>query len=879
MTHEVYISYSAQDKAVADAVCTTLERKKFKCWISPRDILPGKPYSASVVNAIRDSRVFVLILSESSNLSTHVIREVSEAITNGITIIPFRIEDVEPSGVMSYYIISSLFWLDAITSPLEQHLAKLTGTVQELLASRKKPQEDQQSMGVEHFITENQVTVDDKNTTYSATEKKTTLSAFAQALLREAHVLQDRPDLLWQQLYNRLWWDSRVRQSMLSDALEKRDSVWLRRLSPIVESPLLLRTMTGHGSRTLHYTDEEDIVESNVNDCDVSPDGGLVISGGSEGKLLIHEVATGRLEASLQYNFMVESCAFDPTGRHIVLVDSDGLKVLDAQTYGELWDYSIVLNNRALAVSPDGCWIVVGVGRTAEVLDAENGTVLAAFDGHKRRLEDCAFTPDGQRVVSCCRDGTIRIWDPRSAEEEAVLLGHKSWVLGCSVSPSGDLVVSGGMDQTVRVWDLHRAALQATLEGHVGHVTSCCVTQDGTMIVSAGTDGTIRLWDLRSGELRATFKGHGGPVICCAVTANDRFIVSGGADGTVRVWSAMSEGGVIEETPNGGSNAPALWESGAAIGTLSPDGRWMVTGRRKLLRIWDAESGARHSEINADYQLNRCAISSDSSWMVTADTSKGLTIRSVPVGRELSRRELEASDLAVAYQWMPRPRHPNPNYDVGFDINACAVDPSGRWIATASDDGAIRLWTVSPLKVDAVLGTHDDVASDCAISPDGSWVVSAGKDGVVRVWDTVQRCLRVTFNGHEGPVPCCAVSPDGSFVVSGGADRRLRIWEIRGGQLRATLQGHQGRVSACAVGPDGRLIASVADDGTLRVWCALSGSQLALLPLSGAAGWVLFDPARPVIWSSGGFVTALELLGHAVEPPEGDARAMLKYPL
>jgi formylglycine-generating enzyme required for sulfatase activity len=133
MAHDVFISYSSKDKTVADAVCGTLESRNIRCWIAPRDVLSGKPFAASLLSAIRESRVFVLVLSEESNKSGHVLREVGEAVDSGIPIIPFRIADIELSEEMHYY-IKSIHWLDAIKPPLERHLRKLTETVQALLS-------------------------------------------------------------------------------------------------------------------------------------------------------------------------------------------------------------------------------------------------------------------------------------------------------------------------------------------------------------------------------------------------------------------------------------------------------------------------------------------------------------------------------------------------------------------------------------------------------------------------------------------------------------------------------------------------------------------------------------------------------------------------
>jgi hypothetical protein len=133
MAHDVFISYSSKDKNAADAVCATLEARKIRCWIAPRDVPPGKSWPAAIVEAIHASQVFVLVFSNGSNNSTQVIREVGEAVGNSIPILPLRIEDVEPSQEMSYF-IKITHWLDAMTLPLEQHLGKLADSVMALLS-------------------------------------------------------------------------------------------------------------------------------------------------------------------------------------------------------------------------------------------------------------------------------------------------------------------------------------------------------------------------------------------------------------------------------------------------------------------------------------------------------------------------------------------------------------------------------------------------------------------------------------------------------------------------------------------------------------------------------------------------------------------------
>ena len=128
MAHDVFISYSTEKESIANAVCTALESNGIKCWIAPRDIPPGEHFAASLINAIKSSKIMVLILSEGTNSSEYVFRELNEAVANGLTIISFRIEEVDPADKLGFY-INSTQWLNAFDPPMERHIEKLVESV------------------------------------------------------------------------------------------------------------------------------------------------------------------------------------------------------------------------------------------------------------------------------------------------------------------------------------------------------------------------------------------------------------------------------------------------------------------------------------------------------------------------------------------------------------------------------------------------------------------------------------------------------------------------------------------------------------------------------------------------------------------------------
>ena len=129
---EVFISYSSKDKPAADTICALLEQEGVRCWIAPRDILPGQEWAEAILHGISHARVFVLVFSAAANASPQVRREVERAVHNEVPIIPFRVEDVTPNESLEYF-ISTPHWLDAITPPLEAHVQRLRDSIERLL--------------------------------------------------------------------------------------------------------------------------------------------------------------------------------------------------------------------------------------------------------------------------------------------------------------------------------------------------------------------------------------------------------------------------------------------------------------------------------------------------------------------------------------------------------------------------------------------------------------------------------------------------------------------------------------------------------------------------------------------------------------------------
>ena len=330
----------------------------------------------------------------------------------------------------------------------------------------------------------------------TAADRRSTVEAFARALNREAHNLSQRPDLLWQQLYNRLQWEDEPIPSLLALEVPGRSArggpPWLRLRTWVRESQSLMRTLTGH-------TD-------GVRACAVSPDGAFIVSASDDETLKVWEAATGRERATLTgHTSSVRGCAVSPDGSFIVSASRDHLlKVWDAAT-----------------------------GR-------ERTTLTTLPVGFPDWVTGCAVSPDGSFIVSASWDDILKVWDATTRRQRSTLTGHTGPVLGCAISPDGAFIVSASGDNTLKIWDAATGEERATLAGHTDRVTACAVSPDGSFIVSASGDETLKVWDAATGRERVALTGHANAVWVCAVSPDGSFIVSAGWDNTLKIWDTAT---------------------------------------------------------------------------------------------------------------------------------------------------------------------------------------------------------------------------------------------------------------------------------------------------------------------------------------------------
>lgn len=151
-------------------------------------------------------------------------------------------------------------------------------------------------------------------------------------------------------------------------------------------------------------------------------------------------------------------------------------------------------------------------------------------------------------------------------------------------------------------------------------------------------------------------------------------------------------------------------------------------------------------------------------------------------------------------------------------VQSVAFAPESRRMATASDDGVVRVWQVTDGRLMFDLFAHEGSVSAVTFSPDGRFLASGDVFGKICVWDAGTGRLIRTIDALTALVMALAFSPDGKTLVSGGADRAVRLWSVRTGHLEDTVGRHLGYVLSASFSPDGRRIATSGSDGQVLIW-------------------------------------------------------------
>jgi transducin (beta)-like 1 len=295
----------------------------------------------------------------------------------------------------------------------------------------------------------------------------------------------------------------------------------------------------------------------------------------------------------------------------------------------------------------------------------------------------------------------------------------------------------------------------------------------GSLLATGSYDGCARVWT-REGNLERTLRGHGGPIFSLRWSRGGKLLLSGGVDKTAAVWD--------------------LEAAARAADPSSPDAG--------LVRRWAHHKG---STLDVDWR--------DDATFATCSSDATVAVCRVPASSAAGAGG--ASSSAIAAPLLHFAAHAD-------EVNAVRWDPSGRLLASCSDDATAKVWAFDSEEADARAEALDEAeaAGDGAKAADDATPPPPARKPLHDLTGHAKEIYTLRW----GPASGASASP--LRLATASFDATVKLWDGETGRCLRTLGPHGDAVYALAFSPDGKMLATGSFDKGVRVWSAEDGALL-----------------------------------------------------